>query len=169
MLKRTALFEEHRKLSGRLIDFGGWELPVQYSGILDEHLACRSAAGLFDVSHMGEFHVEGSSAEKFLNSCLMPGTERKCSPLFKTNAHTPRLFFKDLHDKMPVNFQRFRSFHNFHLNQCAMPGRYDKTGCLSCIHSFGDFIRRFCLFQQILVDAHHAIDGFLKFRTECRA
>src|ERR1700722_11657459 len=67
MLKRTALFEEHQKLGGRLIDFGGWELPVQYTGVIDEHLACRSAAGLFDVSHMGEILVEGEDAEKFLN------------------------------------------------------------------------------------------------------
>src|SRR4051812_41612102 len=66
-LKRTALFEEHQRLGGRLIDFGGWELPVQYTGVMDEHLACRSAVGLFDVSHMGEVHVEGSDAEAFLN------------------------------------------------------------------------------------------------------
>lgn len=67
MLKRTALFEEHQRLGGRLIDFGGWELPVQYSGVMDEHLACRTAAGLFDVSHMGEVHAEGAQAEAFLN------------------------------------------------------------------------------------------------------
>lgn len=67
MLKRTALFEEHRRLGGKLIDFGGWQLPVQYSGVMDEHLACRTTAGLFDVSHMGEFHVEGKDAEAFLN------------------------------------------------------------------------------------------------------
>ncbi len=66
-LKRTALFEEHQRLGGRLIDFGGWELPVQYTGVMDEHLACRQSAGLFDVSHMGEVHVEGPEAEKFLN------------------------------------------------------------------------------------------------------
>lgn len=66
-LKRTALFEEHQKLGGRLIDFGGWELPVQYTGVMEEHLACRSAAGLFDVSHMGEVHVEGPDAEGFLS------------------------------------------------------------------------------------------------------
>ncbi|MBC7384634.1 MAG: glycine cleavage system aminomethyltransferase GcvT [Cryobacterium sp.] len=65
-LKRTALFEEHVKLGGRLIDFGGWELPVQYSGVMDEHLACRTAAGLFDVSHMGEILVSGGDAERFL-------------------------------------------------------------------------------------------------------
>jgi len=67
MLKRTALFEEHQKLGGRLIDFGGWELPVQYSSVMEEHLGCRNQAGLFDVSHMGEVHVEGADAEKFLN------------------------------------------------------------------------------------------------------
>src|SRR4051812_18204514 len=67
MLKRTALFEEHQKLGGRLIDFGGWELPVQYTGVMDEHTACRSGVGLFDVSHMGEVHVEGPEAEAFLN------------------------------------------------------------------------------------------------------
>lgn len=67
MLKRTALFEEHVRLGGRLIDFGGWELPVQYSGVMDEHLTCRSSAGIFDVSHMGEIHVEGPDAESFLN------------------------------------------------------------------------------------------------------
>ena len=67
MFKRTALFEEHQRLGGRLIDFGGWELPVQYTGVMDEHLACRAAAGLFDVSHMGEVTVEGKDAEAFLN------------------------------------------------------------------------------------------------------
>lgn len=54
-------------MGGRLIDFGGWELPVQYSGVMEEHLACRTAAGLFDVSHMGEVHAEGAQAEAFLN------------------------------------------------------------------------------------------------------
>lgn len=67
MLKRTALFEEHQRLGGRLIDFGGWELPVQYTGVLDEHVTCRESVGLFDVSHMGEVHVEGADAEVFLN------------------------------------------------------------------------------------------------------
>lgn len=67
MLKRTALFEEHQRLGGRLIDFGGWELPVQYSGVMEEHTACRTAAGLFDVSHMGEVHVEGAQSEAYLN------------------------------------------------------------------------------------------------------
>ena len=65
-LKRTPLYEEHRKLGARLVEFGGWEMPVQYSGILQEHRAVRTHAGLFDVSHMGEFKVEGPDALAFL-------------------------------------------------------------------------------------------------------
>lgn len=67
MLKRTALFEEHQRLGARLIDFGGWEMPVQYTSVLEEHAACRESVGIFDVSHMGEVHVEGADAEKYLN------------------------------------------------------------------------------------------------------
>ena len=70
MLKRTPLFESHQKLNGRLIEFGGWEMPVQYSSIIDEHLAVRKAAGLFDVSHMGKVLVTGSGAAAFLNHTL---------------------------------------------------------------------------------------------------
>lgn len=70
MAKRTALYEEHVRLGGRMIDFGGWELPVQYTGLMEEHLACRNSAGLFDVSHMGEVHIEGPDAEAFLNDLL---------------------------------------------------------------------------------------------------
>jgi aminomethyltransferase len=70
MLKRTPLFERHQRLGGRLIEFGGWEMPVQYSSIIDEHHAVRRAAGLFDVSHMGKVLVSGSGAEAFLNHTL---------------------------------------------------------------------------------------------------
>ncbi|GCE19155.1 hypothetical protein KDK_29550 [Dictyobacter kobayashii] len=65
-LKRTPLYEQHRALGARLVEFGGWEMPVQYSGILDEHQAVRTRAGLFDVCHMGEFKVEGQDALAFL-------------------------------------------------------------------------------------------------------
>ncbi len=67
MSKRTALFEEHQRLSGRIVEFGGWELPIQYTGVMDEHLACREKAGLFDVSHMGEIEVQGPDACAFLD------------------------------------------------------------------------------------------------------
>jgi aminomethyltransferase len=67
-LKRTPLFDEHRKLGARLVEFGGWEMPVQYSSILEEHRAVRERAGLFDVCHMGEFRVEGPGALELLQT-----------------------------------------------------------------------------------------------------
>ncbi len=70
MLKRTALFSAHQKLGSRLIDFGGWEMPVQYTSIVEEHLAVRNAAGIFDISPMGEVTVSGAGAADFLNHVL---------------------------------------------------------------------------------------------------
>lgn len=61
-LKRTPLYETHRASGGRMVEFGGWEMPVEYSGIIEEHLAVRRRAGLFDVSHMGEIEVRGPKA-----------------------------------------------------------------------------------------------------------
>src|SRR5262245_33100571 len=69
-MKRTPLFATHQKLGGKLIEFGGWEMPVQYTSIMDEHLAVRNAAGLFDISHMGEVSVQGTAAGQFLNHVL---------------------------------------------------------------------------------------------------
>jgi len=62
MLKKTPLNALHRELGARMVPFGGWDMPVQYSGVIDEHLAVRRAAGLFDVSHMGEVFIEGPDA-----------------------------------------------------------------------------------------------------------
>lgn len=70
MLKRTPLFEAHQRLGGKLIEFGGWEMPVQYTSISDEHHCVRKAAGVFDISHMGEVFVTGDGAEAFLNATL---------------------------------------------------------------------------------------------------
>ncbi len=70
MLTRTSLFAAHQKLGAKLIDFGGWEMPVQYTSISDEHLAVRKAAGMFDISHMGEVTVSGPGALEFLNRTL---------------------------------------------------------------------------------------------------
>jgi aminomethyltransferase len=55
--KRTPLYDIHRQLGARLIHFGGWEMPVSYTGIIEEHQAVRAHAGLFDVSHMGEIVI----------------------------------------------------------------------------------------------------------------
>ena len=69
-LKRTALFKTHTALGARMVEFGGWEMPVLYSGIAQEHLAVREAAGLFDISHMGEFLFDGPDTLEFLNHML---------------------------------------------------------------------------------------------------
>ena len=69
-MKRTPLYEAPRQAGGRLIEFGGWEMPVQYTSITDEHLAVRNSAGVFDISHMGEVFVSGVAAELFLNATL---------------------------------------------------------------------------------------------------
>jgi aminomethyltransferase len=79
ILQRTPLFATHQKLGAKLIDFGGWEMPVQYTSISDEHLAVRKAAGIFDISHMGEVTVSGSAAGDFLNQ-LLTNDVRKLTP-----------------------------------------------------------------------------------------
>jgi aminomethyltransferase len=67
---RTPLYERHVALGGRMVDFGGWELPQQYTSIRDEHLAVRKVAGLFDVSHMGRFRVTGADSFDFLQGLV---------------------------------------------------------------------------------------------------
>ena len=69
-LRRTPLYDFHKSHGARLVDFAGWEMPVQYKSILDEHKAVRRAAGLFDVSHMGEVDVIGPAAEAFLQKLV---------------------------------------------------------------------------------------------------
>ncbi|MFL6276326.1 MAG: glycine cleavage system aminomethyltransferase GcvT [Blastocatellia bacterium] len=66
MLKRTPLHDSHVLLGARMVEFAGWDMPVQYSGPIPEHLAVRQAAGLFDVSHMGEIEVRGEQALAFV-------------------------------------------------------------------------------------------------------
>src|SRR5687767_3984179 len=61
-LKKTPLHGRHRALGARMVEFGGWDMPVEYSGISDEHMAVRTRAGLFDVSHMGEIEIAGKDA-----------------------------------------------------------------------------------------------------------
>ncbi len=92
-LKKTRLNEAHKALGGRLVPFAGWEMPVQYTGVLEEHLATRQAAGLFDVSHMGVWDVRGEHAAKFLDAlvgnevtALAPG-ESQYAHLLAPDAH----------------------------------------------------------------------------------
>jgi aminomethyltransferase len=78
-LRRTPLHERHVAAGARLVDFAGWEMPVQYRGVIDEHRTVRTAAGLFDVSHMGEIRVSGASAEAFVQA-LTPNDVTKLTP-----------------------------------------------------------------------------------------
>jgi len=75
-LLRTPLYERHVALGARLVPFAGWEMPVQYEGVIPEHRAVRTDAGAFDVSHMGELVVEGAGARSFLQSVLSNDLER---------------------------------------------------------------------------------------------
>lgn len=76
---RTPLYRCHLDAGGRMVGFAGWEMPVQYSGVIEEHRAVRNAAGLFDVSHMGEVSVRGPGAEAFLQG-LTPNDVSKLAP-----------------------------------------------------------------------------------------
>ncbi len=75
-LARTPLYERHVALGARMVPFAGWEMPVQYGGVIEEHRAVRTDAGAFDVSHMGEIHVDGPSAQAFLQGVLSNDVDR---------------------------------------------------------------------------------------------
>jgi aminomethyltransferase len=75
-LLRTSLYDRHVELGARLVPFAGWEMPVQYEGVIPEHLAVRRDCGVFDVSHMGELEVEGSRAHELLQSLLSNDLDR---------------------------------------------------------------------------------------------
>jgi glycine hydroxymethyltransferase len=69
-LRRTPIFETHKALGAKIIPFAGWEMPVWYTSVMEEHTACRTAAGLFDVAHMGVYQAEGPAAALFLDSVV---------------------------------------------------------------------------------------------------
>jgi aminomethyltransferase len=75
-LRRTPLFDAHVEAGGRLVDFAGWEMPVRYEGIRQEHLAVRESCGVFDVSHMGEVETEGPGAAELLQRLLTNDVSR---------------------------------------------------------------------------------------------
>ena len=66
-MKKTTLYNDHLKLNAKMVDFGGFSMPIQYNGISIEHNAVRNDVGIFDVSHMGEFIVSGTDSTLFLN------------------------------------------------------------------------------------------------------
>ena len=77
-LKKTPLNARHRASGARMVPFGGWDMPVEYSGITAEHMAVRTRAGLFDVSHMGEIEIAGKDALGGRPADLVATTRRSC-------------------------------------------------------------------------------------------
>lgn len=75
-LKRTPLYQQHVAAGAKMVDFGGWEMPVQYQGILEEHRAVRAKAGLFDVSHMGEIWIKGPNALEMVQKVITNDVSR---------------------------------------------------------------------------------------------
>ncbi len=87
-LRRTALNATHRALKAKMVDFGGWDMPVEYSGLIAEHMAVRTGVGLFDVSHMGDIQFRGPGSLAAINKLCMNDaqslpwarrTTRRCS------------------------------------------------------------------------------------------
>ena len=74
--KKTALYDEHVKLGGKMVPFAGWLMPVQYTGIVDEHQAVRNNLGIFDISHMGQLIVEGNDSRAWLNTMLTNNVDK---------------------------------------------------------------------------------------------
>jgi aminomethyltransferase len=75
-LRHTPLYDRHRELGAKTADFGGWEMPIEYAGVLTEHAAVRDGVGLFDVSHLGKVSVHGPGARDFVNACLTNDLDR---------------------------------------------------------------------------------------------
>ena len=108
-LLRTPLHGEHLRLGARMVPFAGWDMPVQYQSIIQEHRAVREAAGMFDVSHMGEFRVAGPAATEFLQrmtpndvSTLQPGTAQYSCLLREDGGMVDDIFVYRLEDSYLV-------------------------------------------------------------------
>ena len=89
-MKKTALYNKHVELGAKMVPFAGFDMPVQYAGVTEEHFAVREKAGMFDVSHMGQFIIEGAGAKDLLQyvttNDLNTLTDGKASiPAFRTD------------------------------------------------------------------------------------
>lgn len=87
-MKRTPIYERHVALGAKMIDFGGWEMPVQYTGVIEEHHATRTGAGLFDICHMGEIEIRGPQALSLLQGLMSRNLERQATGQMKLSVLT---------------------------------------------------------------------------------
>ena len=130
-LKKTPLFETHVSLGGKIVDFGGWALPVQYSSILDECKAVRERCGLFDVSHMGEVDVYGADAyafiQKMVTNDVTTMTPGRC-----------RYAIMCYEDGGAVDDVRIYKYADDHYMLIVNAGNTDKDFAWLSEHTFGD-------------------------------
>lgn len=108
-MKRTRLYDIHRELGAKLVEFGGFEMPVQYTSIIEEHRRVRRSVGVFDVSHMGEFEVRGKGADSFLDkmtindlSKLLPGKAQYSAMCYEDGGIVDDLLVYHLGDSFMV-------------------------------------------------------------------
>ncbi|MBV9303080.1 MAG: glycine cleavage system aminomethyltransferase GcvT [Acidobacteriaceae bacterium] len=140
-LKRTPLFEVHSASNAKMVDFGGWNMPVQYSSILEEHHAVRTAVGIFDVSHMGEIEIEGPEANQLVNyvstnnaSKLKPGQAHYSALLYEHGGFVDDILvhkISETHFFLCVNasnqekdFEHIRSHNHFDAGLVFASERY---------------------------------------------
>src|SRR5215468_6466335 len=130
-LKKTALNDAHRKLGGRMIDFGGWDMPIQYpTGTIGEHMAVRTAVGLFDVSHMGEIEIRGPQALELVQSL----TTNDAGKLEDGQAQYSALTYPEGTFVDDILVHRFASDHYF---LCVNASNSDKDFAWIGGHSLG--------------------------------
>lgn len=143
-LKKTPLFTVHEQLGARMIPFAGFLMPVQYSSVIEEHLAVRTAVGLFDVSHMGEFQIEGSGATESLDRIvtneirsLEPGRARYTVMLNEEGGILDDLLVYRMGENSwglvvnAANIEKDRAWIESHLHQATLRDQSDATALLA--------------------------------------
>ena len=106
-LLRTPLYEAHQHDGGKIVDFAGWEMPVEYTGIKSEHLAVRSEVGIFDLTHMGEFEITGPDASEFIDGLITNDIHRMVEGqcMYTCMCRENGMIIDDLHPLLLVSCQ----------------------------------------------------------------
>jgi aminomethyltransferase len=176
-LKRTPLFDVYKEYGGKTIDFGGWELPVQFSSIKEEHEAVRTKAGLFDVSHMGEVEVKGSDSLNYLQkmmtndiSKIKNGGAQYTAMCYETGGTVDDLLvykIEDNHYLLVVNASNIEKDYNWLESHVAgdvkLKNLSEKTSQLAIQGPLAEQV-----LQKLAVDTDLSGIGFFKFQQEVK-
>src|SRR5215831_3585156 len=119
-LRATPLNSVHRSLGAKMVDFGGWDMPVQYSGIIDEHNAVRASVGVFDVSHMGDIEIRGPEAARLTDyvttnavAKLKTGQIHYSGLLYEHGGFVDDILVHKVADDQDKDFEHIRSHNKF--------------------------------------------------------